>query len=96
MTIKPRLHFIFPKWCPKFIRWHSTTLRNPSLAHKHDSAGSLLFKANKLNRVFICERGITQSCTGRLARDFSVLSLYIIHQGGDYIPRREGCKARRL
>jgi hypothetical protein len=30
----------------------STTLRNPSLAHKHDSAGSLLFKATQLNRVY--------------------------------------------
>jgi hypothetical protein len=31
----------------------STTLRNPSLAHKHDSAGSLLLKANQLNRVYM-------------------------------------------
>jgi hypothetical protein len=30
----------------------STTLRNPSLAHKHDSAGSLLLKTNQLNRVY--------------------------------------------
>jgi hypothetical protein len=31
----------------------STTLRNPSLAHKHDSAGSLLLKTNQLNRVYM-------------------------------------------
>jgi hypothetical protein len=31
----------------------STPLRNPSLAYKHDSAGSLLFKANQLNRVYM-------------------------------------------
>ncbi|KAH0813471.1 hypothetical protein GEV33_009320 [Tenebrio molitor] len=31
----------------------NTTLRNPSLAHKHDSARSLLLKTNQLNRVYI-------------------------------------------
>jgi hypothetical protein len=31
----------------------STTLRNPSLALKHDSAGSLLLKTNQLNRVYM-------------------------------------------
>jgi hypothetical protein len=31
----------------------STSLRNPSLAHKHDSAGSLLLKTNQLNRVYL-------------------------------------------
>jgi hypothetical protein len=36
----------------------STTLRNPSLAHKHDSAGSLLLKANQLNRVYIYVSGV--------------------------------------
>jgi hypothetical protein len=44
------------KQCPDEIvtdKSTSTTLRNPSLAHKHDSAGSLLLKANQLNRVYM-------------------------------------------
>jgi hypothetical protein len=38
----------------------------------------LLFKANQLNRVYTCERSVTQSCTGRLVRDYSVLRLVIM------------------
>jgi hypothetical protein len=42
--------------CPDEIvpdKLTSTTLRNPSLAHKHDSTGSLLLKTNQLNRVYM-------------------------------------------
>ncbi|KAH0813432.1 hypothetical protein GEV33_009359 [Tenebrio molitor] len=45
-----------PPACPDEIvpnKSTSTTLRNPSLAHKHDSAGSLLLKTNQLNRVYM-------------------------------------------
>jgi hypothetical protein len=34
----------------------STTLRNPSLAHKHDSASSLSITGNQLNRVYVRAR----------------------------------------
>jgi hypothetical protein len=56
------IHFIsemYNNQCPDEIvpyKSTSTTLRNPSLAHKHDSAGSLLLKANQLNRVYVRAR----------------------------------------
>jgi hypothetical protein len=56
-VIAKRLCKFINKQCPDEIvpnKSTSTTLRNPSLAHKHDSAGSLLLKANQLNRVYMC------------------------------------------
>jgi hypothetical protein len=52
----------------------STILRNTLLTYKHDSAGSFSITGNQLNRVY-GERGITQSCTGRLVRYYFVRTL---------------------
>jgi hypothetical protein len=49
-------NFMYNEQCPDEIvpdKSTSTTLRNPLLAHKHDSAGSLLLKTNQLNRVYM-------------------------------------------
>jgi hypothetical protein len=61
MSRKPILHPVYNMQCSEEIvpdKSTSTTLRNPSLAHKYDSAGSLLFKANQLNRIYTYVSGV--------------------------------------
>jgi hypothetical protein len=53
------LSFIHDEQCPDEIvpdKSTSTTLGNPSLAHKDDSARSLSITGNQLNRVYVRAR----------------------------------------
>jgi hypothetical protein len=57
VSFERQMHdLLYYNQCPDEIvpaKSTSTTLRNPSLSHKHDSVGSLLLKTNQLNRVYM-------------------------------------------